>query len=49
MTLKEYIEYFQQDLDDRASALMATEEIMHIMKEEHNAEINISTDHAENV
>ena len=42
MTLKEFIEYFQQDLNDPASTLMATEEAIHIMKEEHNTEINIS-------
>ena len=42
MTLKEFIEYFQQDLNDPASTLMATEETIHIMKEEHNTEINIS-------
>ena len=42
MTLKEFIEYFQQDLNDPASTLMAIEETMHIMKEEYNAEINIS-------
>ena len=52
ITLKEFIDYFQQGLNDTASALMAIEEPMHIMKEEHNAEINISigeTDHAQNV
>ena len=52
MTLKEFIDYFQQDLDDPASTLIAIGETMHIMKEEHNTEINISiggTDHAENV
>ena len=42
MTLKEFIEYFQQDLNDPASTLMAIEEAIHIMKEEHNTEINIS-------
>ena len=42
MTLKEFIEYFQQDLNDPASTLMAIEETIHIMKEEHNTEINIS-------
>ena len=48
MTLKEFIDFFQQDLNDPASTLMAIEETMHIMKEEHNIEINISlggTDH----
>ena len=52
MTLKEFIDYFQQDLNDPASMLMAIEETMGIMKEEHNIEINISiggTEHAENL
>ena len=52
MTLKEFIDYFHQGLNDPASMLMAIEETMRIMKEEHNNEINISirgTDHAENV
>ena len=52
MTLKEFIDYFQQDLHDPASTLIAMEETIRIMKEEHNTEINISiggTDHAENV
>ena len=52
MTLKEFIEYFQQDLNDPSSTLMAIEETIRIMKEEHNTEINVSvrgTDHAENV
>ena len=42
MTLKEFIDHFQQDLNDPASILVAIEETMHIMKEEHNTEINIS-------
>ena len=49
MTLREFIEYFQQDLNDPASILIAIEETMRIMREEHNTEINISirgTDHA---
>ena len=52
MPLKEFIDYFQQDLNDTASTLMVMEETIRIMKEEHNTEINISiggTDHAENV
>ena len=52
MTLKEFIDYFQQGLNDPASMLMAIEETMCIMKEEHNTEINIpigETDHVENV
>ena len=51
-TLKEFVEYLQQDLNDPASTLMVLEETMRIMKEEHNTEINISiggTDHAANV
>ena len=49
MSLKEFIEYFQQSLNDPASTLMAIEETMRIMKEEHNTELNISVrenDHA---
>ena len=42
MTLKEFIDYFQQDLNDPASTLTAIEETMRIMIEEHNTEINIS-------
>ena len=42
MTLKEFIDYFQKDLNDPASTLVAIEETMFIMKEEHNTEINIS-------
>ena len=41
ITLKEFIEYFQQGLNDPASILTAIEETMRIMKEEHNTEINI--------
>ena len=51
MTLKEFIDYFQQDLNDTASTPMAIEETMRIMKEKHNTEINISIggiDHAAN-
>ena len=42
MTLKEFIDYFQKHLNDPASTLIAIEETMRIMKEEHNTEINIS-------
>ena len=42
MTLKAFIEYFQQDLNDPASTLMAIEKTMRIMKEERNTEINAS-------
>ena len=48
MALKEFIDYFQQDLNDPVSTLIAIEETMRIMKEEQNTEINISirgTDH----
>ena len=41
-TLKEFIDYFQQGLNDPASTLIAIEETMRIMKEEYNTEINIS-------
>ena len=43
MTLKEFMDYFQQDLNDPASILTAIEETIRIMKEEPNTEINIST------
>ena len=52
MTLKEFIDYFQQGLNDPVSTLMAMEETIRIMKKEHNTEINISiggTDYVENV
>ena len=42
MTLKEFIDYFQQGLNDPASILMVIEETMGIMKKEHNTEINLS-------
>ena len=42
MTLKESIDYFQQDLNDSGSILTAMEETICVMKEEHNTEINIS-------
>ena len=42
VTLKEFINYFQKDLNDPAPTLIAIEETMRIMKEEHNTEINIS-------
>ena len=42
MTLKKCINYFQQDLNEPASVLIAIEETIRIMKEEHNTEINIS-------
>ena len=49
MTLKGFMECFQQGLSDHASILLAKEETMRIKKEEHNTEINISirgSDHA---
>ena len=49
MTFKEFREYFQEDLNDPASTLIAKEKKMHIMKEEHNTGVNISireTDHS---
>ena len=42
MALKEFIDYFQQDLNGPASILAAIKETMRITKEEHNTEINIS-------
>ena len=42
MTLKEFLDYFHQDLNDPASLLMTIEETMRIIKEEHNTEINVS-------
>ena len=42
MTFKESIDHFQRDLNDPVSTLIAIEETMRIMKEEHNTEINIS-------
>ena len=42
MTSKECLDHFQQDLNDPTSTLIAIEETMHIMKEEHNTQINIS-------
>ena len=42
ITLKEFIDYFQQDLNDLASTLIAIEQTMRIMKEEQNTEINIT-------
>ena len=42
ITLKEFIDYFQQDLNDLVSTLIAIEQTMRIMKEEQNTEINIT-------
>ena len=42
MALKEFIDYFPQDLNDSLSTLIAIKQTMRIMKEEHNTEINIS-------
>ena len=42
MTLKEFINHFQQDRSDSTSALIAIEETIHIMKEEQKTEINTS-------
>ena len=52
VTLKEFIDYFQKDLNDPASTLIAMEETIRIMKEENNTEINISiggTDYATDI
>ena len=40
--LKEFINYFQQDLKNPTSTLIAIEETMPIVKEEHNTEVNRS-------
>ena len=42
MTEKEFIDQFQQDSNDPASILIAVEETICIMKEEHKTEISIS-------
>ena len=42
MTFKKIIEYFQEDLNNPASTLIAIEETIRIMKKEHNTEKNIS-------
>lgn len=41
VTLKELIDYFQQDLNDPESIVMAIEQTIRIVKKEHNTEINI--------
>ena len=40
-TLKEFIEYFQQNLNDPASTLMAIEETTSIIKEEHKTDHSV--------
>ena len=42
MSFKKIIEYFQEDLNNPASTLIAIEETIRIMKKEHNTEKNIS-------
>ena len=42
MTLKEFINHFHQDLSDPTSALIASEETIHIMKKEHKTKISTS-------
>ena len=42
MTLKEFIDHIQQDLNDPASTLIATKESICIIKEENETEINVS-------
>ena len=52
MILKEFIDYFEKDLNDPASTLITMEETIRIMKEDHNTEINISihgTDYATDI
>ena len=38
ITLKEFINYFQQDLNDTASTLIAIKKIIPIVKKEHNTD-----------
>ena len=42
MTLKEFIDYFQQDLNSSPSILIVIEETIRIMKEEHDNGIIMS-------
>ena len=42
MTFDKFMDYFQQDLNDPASTLLTIEKTMHIVKEEHNGDINIT-------
>lgn len=42
MTLKEFIDHLQQDLNFPQSIIIAMEETIQIMKEEHNTDINKS-------
>lgn len=42
MTLKEFIDHFQQDLNFPQSIIIAMEETIQIMKEKHNTDINKS-------
>lgn len=42
VTLKEFIDYFQQYLNNSASALTTIEETTRIMREEHKIKISIS-------
>ena len=46
MTLKEFINHFQQDLSDSTFGLIAIEETIYIMKEEQKTEINTSIEMA---
>ena len=40
MTLKEFIDHFQQESNNSASTLLAMKETISIMREEHKTEIN---------
>ena len=42
MTLREFTDHFQQEVNDPASVLTATEEAIRIVEEKHKSEINIS-------
>ena len=39
--IKEFIDHFQEDCNDLASTLIAIEETIIVMRDEHKAEINI--------
>ena len=41
ITLKDFIKHFQEDCNDLASTLIAIEETIIVMRDEHKAEINI--------
>lgn len=42
MDLKEFIDFFRQELNDLATTLISIEETIHIMKKDHKTKICIS-------